>query len=270
MSNLYRPMRRKFTALILVGILLILSLAGCKKDDPIGETTLPPDTVETTSPPPSTVPPTQPPVPIMTGTVTAEELNIREGVGVKFDVVDKLVKDDTVEIYEQQDLNGVMWGRISNGWICLAYVHIDGADDKIPEPTEYILTDPISGTIIATELNVRSGPGTNHRVTTTLKYGQEIVVTEMDGNWGKTKDGWVNTFFVYFKDSMDAESFSAEVLRDGVNVRTGPGTGYQSIKKVNTGDTLTILKQVVSKDILWGYTGEGWICLDYVKQVDGT
>lgn len=266
MFDSMKPKCRRVTALILACTLLVFCFCGCKKDDTPEETTTAPETTGT-APVEETAAPTTPSEPVLyTGTVKTGELNVREGVGVEYEVVTTLMQGTTVEIYETADLKGVPWGRTIDGWICLAYVKVDGAETRFPTKEPYEITEPISGTIIATELNVRSGPGTNYKVTKTLKSGQIVIVSELDGNWGKTEDGWVNTFFVYFQDSMDAESLKVEVLRDGVNVRTGPGTGYQSITKVNEGDELTILKQVVSKDILWGYTGDGWLCMDYVKE----
>lgn len=265
--------RKRVTALILAGTLLAFCFCGCKKDDIPEETTTAntPETTEAISAI-ETIAPTIPlEEPLFTGTVTAGELNVREGIGVNYDVVKKLSNGDSVEIYETGDLNGVPWGRTIDGWLCLAYVDFDEGEyvlNNIPTNPPYEITEPITGVVIATELNIRSGPGTNYKVTRTVKEGQQLTITELDGNWGKTEAGWVNTFFVYFKDSMDAASVSAVVTSDGLNVRSGPGTGYESLEKLNSGDEVTILKQVTVRDVRWGYIGDGWICLDYVRGTD--
>lgn len=49
--------------------------------------------------------------------VTAGGLNVRKGVGVKYDIVDILSKNEVVEVYEVS--NG--WGKIDQGWINLKY-----------------------------------------------------------------------------------------------------------------------------------------------------
>ena len=43
-------------------------------------------------------------------------------------------------------------------------------------------------------LNVRSGPGTNYKVVTTVKQGEVFTITQTQGNWGKLKSGagWIN------------------------------------------------------------------------------
>ena len=52
---------------------------------------------------------------------------------------------------------------------------------------------------------------------------------------------------------------------DSVNIRSGPGTGFSSVGKVNKGDKVDILAQLKIGKHTWGYTGKGWIRMDYVK-----
>ncbi len=48
--------------------------------------------------------------------------------------------------------------------------------------------------VIATALNVRSGPGTTYKIKKVLKKDVVIEITETNGNWGKLADGsgWVS------------------------------------------------------------------------------
>lgn len=256
---------RKILALLITGILLISAFSGCKKDnDASNESTAPSNPTDAASTVDSQIP-TVAPEGIM-GTVTADELNVREGVGIDFDIVTKLKKDERVEIFETRDLNGIQWGRISDGWICLTYVHIDGDPmEEIPEETVYEISDPITGRVLATELNIRKGPSTNYGVVGEFKKGESVTVTELQGTWGKTDKGWVNTIFVYFEGTMDNKTVNGTVTVDQLNVRSGPSTAYESKAKLNTGDKVEIIKQVVIRDKLWGYIGDGWICMDYVE-----
>ena len=47
---------------------------------------------------------------------------------------------------------------------------------------------------IKTELNVRSGAGTDFKVVTTVNKNEVYTITETSGNWGKLKSGagWIN------------------------------------------------------------------------------
>ena len=59
-----------------------------------------------------------------TGTVTlqSQTLNVRAGAGTNYNVVSYLVNGAKVTILETKDVNGVTWGRISNGWVCMDYI----------------------------------------------------------------------------------------------------------------------------------------------------
>ncbi len=49
---------------------------------------------------------------------------------------------------------------------------------------------------------------------------------------------------------------------DGLNCRTAPVSG-QVLKVYTDGTVVTITKE----DGSWGYTGEGWVCLDYINKI---
>lgn len=258
MKSLY-----KRASMLLAVTLLISGLGGCKHDTDPKDTSSPTETVEITAP---TIPTTQPQPEVINGTVNTDELNVREGVGISYDVVTTIKRGDRVAIVEQQDLNGVMWGRIEEGWICLVYVHIDGTPlDEKPEEESKVLEQPAVGKIIATELNIRTGPGMNHDVTGTLLKDSEVTVTELRGNWGKIEDGWINIIYAYFPDSLDATIIETKVNADDLNVRSGPSTSYESLRKIHTGAAVIIYKVVTIRDIQWGYIGDGWICMKYVE-----
>ena len=59
-----------------------------------------------------------------TGTVTlqSQTLNVRAGAGTNYNVVSYLVNGAKVTILETKVVNGVTWGRISNGWVCMDYI----------------------------------------------------------------------------------------------------------------------------------------------------
>ena len=66
-----------------------------------------------------TTEPTEPAV--ETRTVTADCLNVRSGAGTGYSVVGYLYTGARVQILEKVTVDGVQWGKIANGWICLTY-----------------------------------------------------------------------------------------------------------------------------------------------------
>ena len=55
------------------------------------------------------------------------------------------------------------------------------------------------------------------------------------------------------------------VTTDGLNVRKGPGTNYQSIQKINAGTKLVITETAKGGSYTWGKCDLGWVCLAYTN-----
>lgn len=49
-----------------------------------------------------------------------------------------------------------------------------------------------------------------------------------------------------------------------LRVRSGPGTNYAEIRRLNAGAVVTIYEQQNVNGTYWGNIGDGWICMDYV------
>jgi len=56
------------------------------------------------------------------GTVTATCLHIRQNAGTNYSIVGRLYQGEKVTILEVKTVNGMRWGRISNGWVCMDYI----------------------------------------------------------------------------------------------------------------------------------------------------
>ena len=67
---------------------------------------------------PTDPPPTEPPKEM---TVTTNYVNVRTGPEVGLDVVRQCMKGAKITVYEVKDVDGVPWGRLEDGWICLKY-----------------------------------------------------------------------------------------------------------------------------------------------------
>lgn len=55
-------------------------------------------------------------------TVNGSYVNIRAGAGTEYDRVGQYKRGETVLIYEQTTVRGVLWGRTEKGWISMDYV----------------------------------------------------------------------------------------------------------------------------------------------------
>lgn len=102
----------------------------------------------------------------------------------------------------------------------------------------------------ATGVNVRSGPGTNHGVVGKLSAGERcIVLSDADG-WARVillsqkpiLTGWCIDTYLAERDESDPPALYLYKGNSYVNLRSGPGTQYGSIGKVNAGDEVAALR----------------------------
>lgn len=148
--------------------------------------------------------------------------------------------------------------------------------ETTPAPTEPVAQPTLVGIVTgARVLNVRSGPGTEHEKVGELDEGTKIAIYEVqevgDSIWGRTKIGWVSMNYIELEEKEQEDetvttySIIATVTTDDLNVRSGPGTRYDSVGRVNTGDKVQITEICVLDKILWGKTKTGWLCMSYVS-----
>ena len=99
--------------------------------------------------------------------------------------------------------------------------------------------------VTASALRLRSGAGTN---TATLDYAEHdevVVLLERIGDWYKVnynlQIGFMHKNYLRTATRENAELGYGRVNGTGVNVRSGPGTGYSSMAKAYTGDSAYII-----------------------------
>lgn len=188
------------------------------------------------------------------GVITASDLNIRSEASQNGTAQGSYNYGDRVEILETK--NG--WGRTDKGWISLNYVYLDGSTG----------TNTGKGIVTGSQLNVRSGPGTNYDPVGVVNKGDRVNILEQikigDMTWGCIEDGWISLSYVYMDGTTGEGSGTGTVTGDGLNIRSGPGTNYNSVGSLNKGDTVKILAQITIGDMTWGCIENGWISMSFV------
>ena len=201
-----------------------------------------------------------------TGTVNTAELNIREGAGSKYDAVGKYKKGDKITILEVKN----NWGKTDKGWVSLNYVILGDSKDDDDKTTTKIESDGKTkvlgyGVVTSGALNLRSGPSSEKDDIGNLDKGDRVAYYLKSGNWVRTKDGWVSSKYLYIEGTKGDGAGSGTATGDQLNVRTGPGTGFQSVGKLSKGDKVEILAQVTVGSETWGYTKNGWVSMKYIE-----
>ena len=118
----------------------------------------------------------------LTGTVNAEELNIRTGPNTGFLNVGTYALGDTVEILAQVGA----WGYTERGWVSMNYV----------DPQEPVYSTG-TGTITS-GLNIRQEPNADSDIMGTYTTGDRVIVVEVIDNWGRTDLGWINLKYIAY------------------------------------------------------------------------
>ena len=298
-TNSHSPLRRLLA--MTLALVLVAGLTGCwfkEEPDPTDDPNPPvlDDPAPSTNAPstePSTEAPTDAPTEVPTettkpvqntvmGTVTATKLNIRSSADSGAGVVGSYFKDDRIELLEVKD----GWGRTAKGWVNMAYVKTDKPVDDTPattpqdNPTEKddnpttdnkdLVSDGKTkalgyGVVNLQSLNVRSGPGTDHEKIGSVSIGNRFAYYQKSGNWVRIEKGWISTSYFYLEGETANGAGRGKITGEGLNIRTGPGTGYDTCGTYKKDESVRILTQING----WGYTGKGWVSMKYV-QMDGT
>lgn len=207
------------------------------------------------------------------GVVTASELRIRSEASTDGTVQGAYSKGDVVTILETK--NG--WGRTNKGWIKMEYVNTSGSSTGTGNTGNTggnttgngSTTVQFKGIVTASELNIRSSASTEADKVGSLSFGDRVAILEKSGDWGRTKDGWISLNYVYQDGTKGSNATGGIVTGNGLNVRSGPGTGYDPVGSLNAGDRVDILEQFTYDGTTWGCIKNGWISMEYVYE-DGS
>lgn len=115
-------------------------------------------------------------------TVLANQVNIRAGHGLNFEILGQLNKDASVTVVGER----YGWYKIKLPKEALSFVHKRYIDN---------------GVVKANRLRVRAGKGINYNVLGILKKAQAVSVLEEDGDWLRIVPpdncfGWINKEFL--------------------------------------------------------------------------
>ncbi len=229
--------------------------------------TLTPTPSPTTCPPPT---PTGGTLQIkQTGKVSVNELNIRSGPGTSNSILGGFGKNDIVLIVQAGGKGG--WHQIlysgKAAWVFADYVDI---------------SKPTVGTITASVLNVRKGPGTTNGILGTLKKGDKVEIIQLNAaqDWYKIiyngMEGYVHASYLTISGTQapapgpTPDAQYATVNASKLNFRKGADLNSAVIKTLSRGDTVQVLEQGKEwhKVKYGGVTG--YMYTQYLKMTTGT
>ena len=206
---------------------------------------------------------------VKTGT-TDYALNVRKGPGISYNRIVCLPQNTTVTILES--VNG--WYKINvgsvTGYADASYITVNtvvSGGTSLPTTPDEPSSEPDSGDgkeqgITTYALNVRKGPGIGYGKITTLSRGTTVTILESVNGWYKisagTILGYVDATYIELIDGDDSDDpdvsdepkpddeqpvddKAAWVNAGPLNVRKGPGTGYDRVGSLSMGASVTIV-----------------------------
>lgn len=209
-----------------------------------GETATP---APTDGAPPTPCPPPTPtgetPVIKQTGKVTASVVNIRSGPGTNYDILGSYGRNDTVCVVEPGTKGGwhhVLYGGRS-AWLFADYVS---------------LSNPVTGVITASVLNVRSGPTTADGIIGNLKKSDKVEIIQQNATaeWHKILfngvEAYVHASYVTLNAAQTpavtppptASTAYANVNASALNFRKAASLTGAIIKTLSRGDVVQVLE----------------------------
>ena len=226
---------------------------------------------------------------IARGTVKCTSyVNVRKGPGTNYTILARAVAGSQVEIYQTKWVGASQWGRMTNGWICMDYVSLSSDSQSGSGGTD----TQISGTVSGSNVNIRSGAGTGYSIVGRKNSGDVITVYERKTsgglNWGRIGDNqWICLAYVRLENAggtgtpQPGSESNSSVSGDGttavqdtgtvssttgLNVRSGPGTGYARIKTLSPGTAVSLYEYRTVDGIRWGrIQASQWVCMTYVQ-----
>ncbi|MCK9225227.1 MAG: SH3 domain-containing protein [Candidatus Muirbacterium halophilum] len=177
---------------------------------------------------------------------------MRKGPSTSYSKIMGVGNGTKVKILETTDSWYYVELNNTRGYIYKTLIEITEVTDEVSDDEDD--NDELNGTIKVTKANVRRGPGTNHLIAVTLKYGDNVKITGKSGSWLKIeynggKPGYIHSNLVFI-DEDESSLGKGRVNVSSARVRKGPSTSYGIITNLRNGDIVDIVKEANSS---WYY-----------------
>ena len=219
-------------------------------------------------------------------------LNVRENPGPQSKLVTTLVNGSRFSIFQTKMYNGVQWGRMEKGWVCMTYVKLDGDvvlknDAPAPEAQPEAPVGLGQGRVAncSTHVNVRANATPQSALQGSFPLGTVIDLLEKTTNgghdWFRTTKGWVCGDYVQKIEGGAAKPTNPIVpnvpsVKPGqtltgtvsanvdVNVREAAGVQNRVVTTLRSGSKVNIYDSTTVNGVLWYKIDQGWMAGDYI------
>lgn len=171
-------------------------------------------------------------------TISVEDLNVREGPGLSYKVIEKVQKNKQFTLVKEQgDWYQIKLSSGKTGWVANWLVSKKEAATTSKATSQ-------NGTITGNNVRVRTGAGTSYQVVGSLNKGDTVEVLEQNGSWLKINarigNGWISKDYVQTNKVQTAATKSGKVTASNLNVRSTPALNGKVLGKLAKGTAVTI------------------------------
>lgn len=160
------------------------------------------------------------------------------------------------------------------------YAHWDTPEGEASQTTESFKVR-----VTGTDVNLREGPGTNHKRIGRANKGDILTVSQTsEGSgytWGKTEKGWI--CMKYVSRDLNAPTTTPSApntpstpeqggkpgvvkVEGALRIRKGPGLSHSTVGYLSDGDKVNVYETATSDNMTWGRIGKDkWVSMNYVK-----
>ncbi len=204
-------------------------------------------------------------------TVSREVVHVRSGPGQSYGITDDVYAGDILTITGTTMADGILWGKCSQGWICLYHTNYfdivtpdidDGSDNtQLQLPAYATIVEPNG-------LTVYNGPHTTYPKLGTVKEGQVILIeeyTKFAGHeWVRYEGGWIklNEKVLIHDEYKLAHNF-AMTSTATLAIRVQPGVDNEKVTNMKKGATAMVYAIAYVDGAYWGRVPKGWVNLTY-------
>ncbi len=207
--------------------------------------------------------------------------NIRTGPGLNYDILTTITERMVLKVLsEAKDSDGRVWYKVKiekigkEGFVASWVVEVRTIEEKPVENKEVIITPPT---------NIRTGPGLNYDILTTITERMVLKVLseakDSDGRvWYKVKiekigkEGFVASWVVEVQKKEETKKENSGVVKEYTNLRTGPSISYEVIRSLEP-DTKILISGIAinSSNEVWYFAkienSAGWIFSERVNLI---
>jgi N-acetylmuramoyl-L-alanine amidase len=242
---------------------------------------------------------------VYTAVIDTGALNVRQGPGINYASTTTVYKGQTVTLLGRNDNSS--WAKIrtiggQEGWVNASYIipnNVAISSLPIMSSSAMPLPTPLAP-VTPGGIAVRSGPGFNFPAAGFVNNGSFVNLLGRNGDatWVKvsanndTLVGWMNASVlqtnlpIHNLPVVDGSTVtptpiptppttpppsgaSAIITTGSLNVRSGPGVGYNVLGQVHLGQVVTLLgrnsESTWVKIPIYGGVSEGWISAAYIQ-----